>query len=169
MLKKLPKDIVNKICSIAFVAILGMSSLMSQEAIPVTGGEAFGSGGSVSFSIGQTFFSSHLHDSGIVTEGVQQPYELFIITNIDEIDGIELLMSAYPNPVNDLLNLKVEKAHQEEMSWQLYNMAGTLIDSGRITSTITDISMLDKKTSVYFLKVIQNNREIKTFKIIKNQ
>ncbi len=169
MQKKLLINIVNKMCSFGLVAILSMTSLAAQETIPSTGGDATGSGGSVSFTIGQTFFSSYSHDSGTVTEGVQQPYEIFIITSIDEIAGIELQMTAYPNPVNDILNLKVEESHLEGLSWQLYNVSGALLGSGRITSSITGISMQDKESSVYFLRVIKNNTEIKTFKILKNR
>ncbi len=169
MQKTLHLNILRKMCSLSLMAILSMTLLTAQETIPSSGGDATGSGGSVSFTIGQTFFSVYSHDSGTVTEGVQQPYEIFIVTSIDEIAGIELEMSAYPNPVNDMLNLKVEESFSEGLSWQLYNLSGALLDSGKITSSITGISMQNKVSSVYFLRVIKNNTEIKTFKIIKNR
>lgn len=169
MQKTLLINIVRKMCSFGLMAILSMTLLTAQETIPSSGGDATGSGGSVSFTVGQTFFSGYSHDAGSVTEGVQQPYEIFIVTSIDEIAGIELEMSAYPNPVNDILNLKVEESYSEGLSWQLYNLSGALLDSGSITSSITGINMQEKVASVYFLRVIKNNMEIKTFKIIKNR
>jgi len=43
-----------------------------------------------------------------------------------------------------------------------------LLQDKKVESRETEISMDDLSSSVYFLKVIKDNLEIKTFKIIKN-
>ena len=47
-------------------------------------------------------------------------------------------------------------------------MNGKLLESGQVTANITTIAMEQHGMATYFLKVIQSNKEIKTFKIIKN-
>ena len=50
-----------------------LSTSLAQEIIPASGGNAEGVGGSVSYSVGQVFYSIHAADVGSVAEGVQQP------------------------------------------------------------------------------------------------
>lgn len=75
--------------------------LLSQNAIPATGGNASGSGGSVSYSVGQVTYLINTGTSGSVAQGVQQPYEISVVTGIEEASGIELEFSVYPNPASD--------------------------------------------------------------------
>jgi hypothetical protein len=42
---------------------------------PQAGGEATGSGGSVSYSVGQVVYTTNTGINGSVAQGVQQPYE----------------------------------------------------------------------------------------------
>jgi len=84
----------------------------TQEVIPVTDGNATGSQGSVSYSIGHVFYSIHAADVGSVAEGVQQPYEISVVTGIQEAAGINLIVSAFPNPVTDYLILRVDLVGQ---------------------------------------------------------
>jgi len=47
-------------------------------------------------------------------------------------------------------------------------MKGKLLQSVRITGNQTNISMRNFVPATYFIKVIQSQEEIKTFKIVKN-
>ena len=47
-------------------------------------------------------------------------------------------------------------------------MNGKLIESKKVENNETSIVMSNLVPATYFLKVIQDNKEIKTFKIIKN-
>lgn len=54
--------------------LLGMGmALQAQQATTAAGGDAIGSGGSISYSIGQVLYISNTGDSGKINEGVQQP------------------------------------------------------------------------------------------------
>ena len=89
----------------AFVLWLALiTGLNAQETIPASGGEASGSGGSVSYTIGQLVYSTitGTNDNSIA-QGVQQPYEISIVSGIAEADEINLKILAYPNPVTDFL------------------------------------------------------------------
>ncbi|WP_415185235.1 LamG-like jellyroll fold domain-containing protein, partial [Nonlabens sp.] len=53
----------------------------SQEAIPVSGGDAIGPEGSGTYSVGQTFYTTYTAATGSVSQGVQQPFEFSANTN----------------------------------------------------------------------------------------
>ena len=147
---------------------LGLTGLHAQEAVPATGGEASGTGGSASYSVGQTVYSTHTGTNGSVAEGVQQPFEISIVTEIEEAKNINLECTVYPNPTTEFLMLKVESYKAENLSYQLYDMNGKLLERRKLTGNETEIKMQHLVPAIYFLKVTNNNKEIKIFKIIKN-
>jgi len=81
---------------------------------------------------------------------------------------INLTFSAYPNPTIDILTLEVKKSDLSNLNYQLYNIQGKLLQSHKITEPKTNIIMSHLVPSVYFIKVTEGQKEIKTFKIIKN-
>ena len=149
---------------------LGLAGLQAQETIPTTGGIASGSGGSVSYSVGQVIYTTNTGTSGSVAQGVQQPYEISVVTGIEEAIGINVSVSVsvYPNPVTEFLKLKVESYKVEDLSYQLYDMNGRLLENKKITGNETSITMSNHSPAIYFLKITEANKEVKTFKIIKN-
>ncbi len=153
--------------SVVLLLGLGLTGLQAQESVNATGGNASGSGGSVSYSVGQVAYQTHTGASGSVAEGVQQPYEISVVTGLEKTKGINLSVSAYPNPTTDFLELKVESEKLKDLSFQLFDMNGKLLQSEKITSNQTSIVMSNLVSGIYFVKVIQVNKEIKTFKIIK--
>ncbi|MDD4148633.1 MAG: T9SS type A sorting domain-containing protein [Bacteroidales bacterium] len=156
-----------KICAILLLG-LGITGLQAQESINATGGNASGSGGSVSYSVGQLTYQTHVGTNGSVAEGVQQPYEISIVTEIEEAKVINLLVSAYPNPTTDYLTLSISGFDISNLSYQLYDMQGKLLKNEKITCSETSVVMSNLVPATYFVKVIQGNKEIKTFKIMKN-
>jgi len=151
-------------------AVAGISStgLQAQESVNATGGNASGSGGSASYSVGQVVYTSNTVTNGSVAQGVQQPYEISVVTRIEEAKGINLSVSAYPNPTTDYLTLEVKDFELSNLHFQLYDMNGKLLQSEKIIGNQTSIVMSNLVPANYFVKVIQGNKEVKTFKIIKN-
>jgi hypothetical protein len=147
---------------------LGLTGLQAQESVNATGSNASGSGGSVSYSVGQVVYTTNTGTSGSVAQGVQQPYEISVVTAIEEAKGINLSVSAYPNPTTDYLTLEVKDFELSNLHFQLYDMSGKLLQSEKITGNQTSIIMSNLVPAVYFVKVTQGNKEVKTFKIIKN-
>jgi hypothetical protein len=161
---------IKQLCLIILLGI-GLRGLHAQEAMSVTGGNASGSGGSVSYSVGQVFYTANTGSNGSIAQGVQQPYEISVISGIEEFKGITMKCTAYPNPTTDCLTLKVDAATAfsvQPLSFQLYDINGKLLENKIIEADETTINMVNYASAAYFLKVIQNNKEIKTFKIIKN-
>ncbi len=143
------------------------SASLAQSTIPATGGNAEGSGGTLSYTVGQVFYMFNTAGNGSEAQGVQQPYEISIATAIEGANAITLEIMVYPNPVSDLLKLKVGSYETGNLSFKLYNSIGTLLENRKIESNETDIVMRNLAHGIYLLKVINNRQELKTFKIIK--
>ena len=153
---------------IVLLMVQGLSALNAQESVNVSGGNAKGNGGSSSYSIGQLVYSSYTVSNGSVAQGVQQPYEISVVTGLDEAQEINLIFSAYPNPTSDILTLEVKDIEPSNLRYQIYDISGKLLQIGLIIGNQTDIDMTNLLPAIYFVKVTQGNKELKTFKIIKN-
>ena len=152
-----------------FVFILSMSDIFAQEAMPAAGGKAAGTGGSVSYSVGQLVYWTYHGTGGTVAEGIQRPYEISVVTSVGETPGINLTVSAYPNPTTDYLTLQIDEFTISDISYYLFDMQGRLLLGERISDSHTSISMGNLVPAIYFVRVVQDNREVKTFKIVKSQ
>ena len=156
-----------KLSVVSFLG-LGLMGLQAQKSVNSTGGNASGSGGSASYSVGQAVYTSNTETGGTVAQGVQQPYEIWVETTIEEAKGINLLVTAYPNPTTDYLTLRIDEFDILDLSYQLYDMQGKLLRNEKITSNQTRIVMSNLAPATYSVKVVQGNKEIKTFKIVKH-
>jgi len=162
-----------------FTFAFSLSTATAQESLNATGGNASGSEGSAGYSVGQVVYTTNTGTNGSVAQGVQQPYEISVVTGIEEAIGINLSVSAYPNPTTDYLTLiindNVQTRHAlSQLSYQLYDMNGKLLQSTKITGKQTSIDMSNLVPATYFVKVVVQtqglaSQEVKTFKVIKTQ
>lgn len=153
--------------SVVLLLGLGLSGLHAQEAIPASGGNGSGTGGSVSYTIGQVVYSTNTGTNGNEAQGVQQPFEISVVTAIEEAKVISLEFVVYPNPAKDYVILKTGTYDVENLKYYLYDSNGRLLDKDNVQGNETTISMRTLLPSTYFLKVIDDNKVIKIFKIIK--
>jgi hypothetical protein len=145
----------------------GITTVYGQQATTTTGGNASGSGGTVAYSVGQVVYNTNTGTTnGSVAQGVQQAYEISSV-GVNETE-LNISLQAYPNPTTDYLQLKVESEKLKDLSFQLVDMAGKLIESKKITNTTETIRMENLPSASYFLKVCNDNKEVKSFKIIKH-
>ena len=153
---------MKKLLITAFCFIISL--MKAQETVLPTGGDASGSGGSVSYSIGQTAYLMKTGTNTSIAEGVQQPFEISVSLGVDET-SINLEMAVYPNPATDYLTLKVD--NNKNLTYQLYDELGKIIVKEKVTGNNTQIHLDNLAQATYFLSVSRNNHIIKTFKIIK--
>lgn len=139
----------------------------AQEAVPATGGEAVGAGGSTTYSVGQVVYTMNTGTNGTVLQGVQQPYEIFTTSGAD-IKDIKLELTIYPNPTTDIFYLKVENIDFSTLSYRLTDSQGKLVDDKKLTGTVNLINMEEQAIAIYFLKILKDGVQIKSFKIVKN-
>lgn len=155
------------ITSIAFL-LFGLGGLYAQESPTAAGGDAAGSGGSVAYSVGQVVYTTNTGTNGSVAQGVQQPYEISIVSGVENITKIAIELTAYPNPTKDNLILRIEDDEFLALSFELYDLQGKLLESSKLLNNNHIIKMEHLPKATYFLKVNNNKSSIKTFQIIKN-
>ena len=146
---------------------IGLTGLQAQTSVNTTGGNASGDGGSTSYSIGQVVYQTHTGTNGSVAEGVQQAYEISVVTAIEQAKNIDLTVTAYPNPVTDYLTLFISEFKLSGLSYQLFDMSGKLLLNEKITGSQTHIVMSPLVSASYLLVVKEENMRLKTFKIVK--
>ena len=147
-----------------FVCVLQLS--YSQEIVPSTGGDATGTGGTSSFTVGQVFYTSNTSSTGSVSQGIQQAFEIQTLSNPGLLT-VQLTAVTYPNPTTDYVVLKITDTALENLQYSLFDLNGKTIVSKKITTSSTEINMRNFSIGMYLLKLTKKNQSIKTFKIIK--
>ncbi len=147
--------------------IFCLPKLMAQNAIVASGGNATGSGGSSSYSVGQVIYTNAVGTNGSINQGVQQPVEIFNL-GTNDFPEITLAMRVYPNPTTAIVNLSIANYNSENINYQLFDLNGRGIQTNKISQKETQISLENLANAIYFLTVSDNNKPLKTFKIIKN-
>ena len=151
------------------VLLLGIGiTAQAQQVTTATGGDASGSGGTVAYSVGQVVYTTNTDASGTVSQGVQQPYEIFTV-GIKETE-LNILLSVFPNPTAYNLTLQISDYNNEKLSYQLFDMQGKLLNNGQVTAQQVQINTANLPPATYFINVVnQENKKIQSFKIIKIQ
>ena len=154
-----------------FISILlllsGMNLTFAQDAILSTGSEITGTSGSVSYSIGQVFYCANIIPAGTITQGVQQPFEITTVTLITQDATKPFTITVLPNPTTDILILKINNTDLSRLYFQLYDINGQLIKNEAIRVDETIIDMSNQIPSTYILKIIQDNTDVISYKILK--
>lgn len=158
---------MKKVVLIMFITLCNLN-VNAQQAIDATGGEATGSNGKASYSIGQVIFTTNSGTNGSVIQGVQQPYEISIVLSTEEVKGINLQLSVFPNPTSDFIMLEVKDYNFQTLNYQLYDITGKEFLNAETNKESTKIEIGNLSKAIYFLKITDKKKEVKTFKIIKN-
>jgi len=152
------------------VILFCVQPVFAQKNITTSGGDAAGANGTVSYSIGQIDCQTNSGSNGTVTEGVQQPYEIFEVS-IKDYEGVAFNCLIYPNPTNDVLHLRIADYEQHDFSgfhFSVCDLTGKLLMQHEIFEENTEISMGNLPKGTYMVNVLADHKAAKTFKIIKN-
>lgn len=158
------------ILTLVFLFGLGLQLSKAQYSVNTAGGNTSDENGSVSYSIGQIVYSAYAESDGKVSEGVQQPYEIFLITSVEELEELDLELTVFPNPVVDQLHLIItvnDFLQLSDLHYRLLDLNGKTLKSQTIISDISLVNMSGKQPGIYFLQVNASGENIGLFKIIK--
>ena len=154
---------MKKITTYCFWILLSITSY-GQAGVLSSGGEGLGTGGTISFSVGQVFVGDFNGDYGNVAEGMQQT---FVLTLLGGIETNPFELATFPNPTTDVITLKAQQYHGEKLQYQLYDLEGRLIDQQDIVSGETQIDLSQQPSNIYLLRVSDDRSMTTTFKIVK--
>jgi hypothetical protein len=151
---------------ITLIALFASFTMHSQQAVDASGGGTRGSGGSTSYSVGLIIYTTQTSSSGSISQGAQQSYEIFTLSNAD-LSSVSLTATSYPNPTSDYVVLTIHDGGPVGLSYGLYDVQGKPIFRDIISSKDTQIDMHSLSAGTYLLNINENNQKLKSFKIIK--
>lgn len=150
--------------SITAFALFAAIAATAQQAVPASGGNASGSGGSVSFTVGQVAYTEASGSGGSATQGVQHAYEIFEL-GADAVFA-DVSLTAYPNPTQDYLMLHIGSV-LESLRYGIFDANGRNVTGGTISLADTSIDLSAMAKGIYILKLMSKNNTVHSFKIIK--
>ncbi len=153
-----------------FISVNTMAQNNHQEVVSSGGGFYENENFSFSSTIGEVFVETYSNDNYILTQGFQQTK--LTIVGIEEISNLNYSITAFPNPVNDYITITINgenssNNNQETMHYMVYDINGKVVDNQQFSGKSAEISFTTLLPSTYFIKIFENKKEIKTFKVIK--
>ena len=158
---------INLNSTLCGVFLMLGSVCMAQQSMHAASGNATGPNGNISYSIGQAVFSNFNGARGSVNQGVQQPYEFFTV-GVDNYPTITLKANIYPNPTLSDINILIDDLFSKSLGYEMFDIQGKRVQNGIISDLITNVPMQSLAPGTYTLGILDKNKAIKFFKIIKN-
>ena len=149
------------------IGLSGFNEVYAQAAVLTAGGEASGSGGTASYSVGYLVYTPAIGTGGTVTTGPQQPLEIFRLASAT-VTGAPFSCALYPNPTVGRVTLILNSGSHKDYSFQLYDALGRALVAQPLNGTTTLISLEQFPANTYLLRVIGKKKDVQVFKIIKN-
>lgn len=121
--------------------------------------------GSISWTLGELAVETLTTASNILTQGFQQ--SRLTVTGIGDIPALDFEIVVFPNPASDHLIIRTDKEQIENLFYQLYDLSGKIILQDKFRETETTIPVNHLRSAVYLLRIIEGNRQVRSFKIVK--
>ncbi len=152
-----------------FLSLFFSLSGFCQQAVSASGGNAVASSGSVSYTIGQIDFESASSSNGKISQGVQQPFEVFVVLSNNTF-SYTFAGTLAPNPAQEttVLSIGDDFTSFNNMNFDLTDITGKVLRKGTINSKQTNIDVATLAEACYFLNIYDNGKQIKTFKLLKH-
>jgi len=158
------KIFTMKMCSVlTFLWLLDVNKSNAQDALSI-GGEATGSGGAVSYSIGQIDYAFKGNTTFTLAEGVQQPYEISVTALDENNEGI--MLSVYPNPVVNMLRISCHETIKIT-GYTLQDATGRMLHTERIYGSFYEVDMQRYPTGNYFITINTSENKSNHYLLIK--
>lgn len=141
----------------------------AQQVIPVSGGSANSTTGSLSYTVGQTACQadfepavSVLSVTASINEGVQQPF-LIEQVSIPNVPLLSAEVNIFPNPTSNNVNVNIAEG---TYNYTLFDINGKKLQSGPFTTEIA-IQMASYASGSYLLDISDEQGHKNVYKIIK--
>lgn len=145
--------------------LLSLMCVKAQQAIVSSGETNANTAGSLSWSLGEVVAESGVRAPGqsSLTQGFQQG-DLSVLA-IKEPKLNNLNIRVLPNPATDYVNLVVDD--YTDLSYQVIDLNGKLLSKEKLQANETRINLTDLASGSFFVTIVKNKQEIKSYKIIK--
>jgi hypothetical protein len=152
------------ICTVLLLLVQSFQSF-AQQVISCSGNSGKSATAQLSYTIGETVVSTLTGSEAILTQGFQQGVIHLTAVESIELPGFEV--SVFPNPATDIVKLKILKKEPGNYSFSIFDLSGKNLMNKNFTNSETEISLGFLIPSTYLMKIFDEKRELKTFKIVK--
>lgn len=160
---------MRKTVLILFLAVIShqaFSQSLSPTVIASAGGHFAGGNAQISWTLGEPVIETVGGANVILTQGFHQ--STIAINSIGETDSnFELV--AFPNPANDLLNLRIANSGTETYNLEIFSIDGRLVFSSQLTGSNipTQIDLSALRSGSYHVAVSDRRSFSENFILIK--
>jgi len=140
-----------------------LNSARAQQAVISAGGDAAGSAGSISYSIGQVAYSNSGNTS--LNEGVQQPFELFLVALNESHQKHHI--NIYPNPTSAELVIDAD-VNSADLTASFFDAQGMLLEKVKLQSPSTRISVSKWAAATYLISITDSQGTASSYQLVKH-
>lgn len=142
----------------------------TMETLVTSGEDSIGASGSVTYSIGQVFYTDMTESFYKVSQGIQQGELNNTLTTEDNTIEPKTEILIFPNPTIDYVTINITGYQSQNMQYfyRLYDLQGRLLKQDTANQNETQINVNDLHAAIYLLQLYSDNKILKTFKIVKN-
>jgi hypothetical protein len=137
----------------------------AQKAVTSGGANTVSMSGNMSFVVGQVDYIN-TGNNATLSQGVLQVYNRFPINYVFNVDNTSTIQ-AWPNPVRNNLFIQIDGKTINDISYQVFDLNGHLIERNSIYSMKAIINMKLYTSGIYIVSVFYSNKKSVNFKIIK--
>lgn len=135
------------------------------QAIAASGGSGQGGGVSATWTVGEPAVATLASGNYMLTPGFLQP--VAVVNPIPDLDGLPFTIGVYPNPSHGCIIIQLLSVSIQEFRYQVLDATGRLLYQVKPDNQIFSIDLGRYASGSYLLKVLQTEKEISTFKILK--
>jgi hypothetical protein len=151
----------NKLLLFSLLATITVSA---QEVVSTQGDSYSNGNGSIDFTVGEVIIDTGTDGTNDLTQGFHQTNWRFL--GVEDF-APEFEASIFPNPTQDILNIKTSKF--ENVQYKLYDANGKLVLEDKLSSEQTSIQVSQLAPGNYSLALIDDSKNLKIFKLVKTQ
>jgi len=157
---------LKKIIIVMVLSLFISEAMLGQTAELVgTAGDSYANANyRISWSIGETVTETHQNTTNVLTQGFHQ--NTYTVLAVDD-HNFHFEMRAYPNPATDLITLEFEKYANNKFTVIVTDINGKILQSKPIDNQYLPLNFSAYVPGTYFMVIKQQNKLIKSFKIIK--
>jgi hypothetical protein len=157
---------MKKVIGLIIIMLLCALHVQGQQQVVSSAGNFHANAsGSISWTLGELAVETLSTANNILTQGFQQ--SRLTVTGMGDIAILDYEIVVFPNPASDHIIIRTDKEQHENLHYQLYDLSGKIILQNKILETETTIPVNHLKSAVYLLRIIEGNRQVRAFKVVK--
>lgn len=154
----------NVFLIVLLAASVIVNAQSTEREVISSGGDFYSnSAGQLSITLGETVITTLSNGTNELTQGFQQTKTTII--GIEDYQT-DFEMNVFPNPVSEFITIKIGE-FKENIALSILTVEGKIILNKTVDNLVTSLNMGGFSKGNYLLNVTENNKIIKTYKIIK--